>query len=123
MAQELKDASVGRIRNNMATSQDYIEYVCEQLRDTGVVRYKKMFGEYMVYVDDKPMLTVCDNTAYVKQLPCIEELMKEASCGFPYKGAKEHYILDVDNASLCIEVIRLIEPFIKVPKPRKKKVV
>jgi TfoX/Sxy family transcriptional regulator of competence genes len=36
----------------VATSVDYIEYVCEQVRGTGNVRYKKMFGEYMVYVDD-----------------------------------------------------------------------
>ena len=25
------------------------------------VRYKKMFGEYMVFVDEKPVLLVCDN--------------------------------------------------------------
>jgi hypothetical protein len=40
----------------MATTVDYIEYVCEQVRDTGTVRYKKMFGEHMVHVDDKPVL-------------------------------------------------------------------
>jgi TfoX/Sxy family transcriptional regulator of competence genes len=35
----------------MATSQDYVEYVTAQIADCGVVRYKKMFGEYMVYVN------------------------------------------------------------------------
>ncbi|MGN0560765.1 MAG: hypothetical protein ACI4K8_06895 [Candidatus Fimenecus sp.] len=25
-----------------------------------------MFGEYMVYVNDKPILMVCDNTVFVK---------------------------------------------------------
>jgi TfoX/Sxy family transcriptional regulator of competence genes len=41
----------------MATTQDYIEYVCERLPDCGNVRYRKMFGEYMVYINDKPLLT------------------------------------------------------------------
>lgn len=52
----------------MATSVDYIEFVCGQIRGERVVRYKKMFGEYMVYVNDKPVLLVCDNTVYVKKL-------------------------------------------------------
>jgi len=53
----------------MATTVDYIEFVCEQLAGVGAVRYHKMFGEYMVYVNDKPLLLVCDNTVFVKILP------------------------------------------------------
>lgn len=34
----------------MATSVDFIKFVCEQIRGYTNVRYKKMFGEYMVYV-------------------------------------------------------------------------
>ena len=47
--------------------------------------------------------------------------MSDAEKGIPYKGAKEHYILDIDNASLCKEVIAILEPITAVPKPRKKK--
>ena len=36
----------------MATTVEYIEFVCEQARGAWDVRYKKMFGEYMVYVND-----------------------------------------------------------------------
>lgn len=46
----------------MATTSDYVEFVYGQIVGAGAVRYKKMFGEYMVYVDDKPILLVCDNT-------------------------------------------------------------
>lgn len=38
----------------MATSIEFIEYVCEQVSGIGIVRYRKMFGEYMVYINDKP---------------------------------------------------------------------
>lgn len=32
----------------MATTQDYIAYVCERLPECGDVRYRKMFGEYTI---------------------------------------------------------------------------
>ena len=35
----------------------------------------------------------CDNIAYVKKLPCVDVLMKNAETGCPYNGAKEAYIL------------------------------
>lgn len=104
----------------MATTVEYIEYVCEQISGIGDIRYKKMFGEYMVYVNDKPVIIVCDNTAFVKKLPCIEEKMKEAQTGCPYKGAKEHYVLDIDNAEFCKSVITEVEKITPLPKPRKK---
>ena len=108
----------------MATTQDYIEFVCEQVKNTGGgwgLRCKKMFGEYMVYVNDKPVLLVCDNTVFVKQLDCIAPLMADADRGRPYEGAKEHYILDVEDTGLAKRVITELERVTPVPKPRKKK--
>lgn len=105
----------------MATTNEYIEYVCEQINGIGAIRYKKMFGEFMVYVNDKPVIIVCDNNAFVKKLECIEEIMKGAKLGCPYKGAKEHYILDIDNSEFCKNVVSKIEEVTPVPKPRKKK--
>ncbi len=104
----------------MATTVDFIEYVSEQIRCMGDIRYKRMFGEYMVYVNDKPILLVCDNTVFVKKLDCIEDKMKTAAVGFPYTGAKEHYILDIDDADFSREIVRLLEPVIPISKPKKK---
>jgi TfoX/Sxy family transcriptional regulator of competence genes len=104
----------------MGTSLEYIDYVCEQIAGVGEVRSRKMFGEYMVYINDKPIILVCDNTVYVKILDCLDEKMKEAEKGFPYDGAKMHYILDIDNATFCKEVITILEPIIPVPKKKKK---
>lgn len=105
----------------MATTRDFIEYVCEQIRGIGAVRYRKMFGEYMVYVNDKPILLVCDNTVYVKMLDCISKKMKDAEKGFPYEGAKEHYILDIEDSEFSRQIVALLEPVTPIPKPKKKK--
>ncbi len=104
----------------MATTNEFIEYVCEQINGIGDIKYKKMFGEYMVYVNEKPVIIVCDNTAFVKQLDCIKEDMEEEEIGYPYKGAKEHYVLDIDNSDFCKSIIIKIEKATPVPKPRKK---
>lgn len=104
----------------MATSVDYIAFICEQISGVGVLRYKKMFGEYIIYVNDKPILLVCDSTVYVKQHECISEQMKGAESGIPYKGAKEHYILDIEDTVFSKEIIETLEKVTPLPKPRKK---
>ena len=105
----------------MATTQDYMEYVCERLPECGDVRYRRMFGEYMVYVNDKPLLTVCDNTVFVKKLPELAALLADAAVGCPYEGAKEHYILDVDDREKLLRVLAILEPLTPVPQPRRRK--
>ena len=103
----------------MATSSEYIEFVCEKIKNFGAVRSRKMFGEYMVYINDKPIFTVCDNTVYVKKLPQIENLMCAAACGYPYDGAKECYILDVENTGLLSSLIPVLEEVTPLPKKKK----
>ncbi len=105
----------------MATSVDFIEFVCEQIRGSYSVRYKKMFGEYMVYVNDKPILLVCDNTMYVKMLPEIKELMNDTLTKTPYNGAKPHYILDIEDSELVENVINILEKITPLPKKKVNK--
>ena len=103
----------------MATDASFVEYVCEQIQEAGNVNSKKMFGEYMVYVNLKPLLLICDNTVFVKKLDAMLELLNGTECGFPYRGAKEHYILDIDNRELALEVVRILNEITPLPKPKK----
>jgi TfoX/Sxy family transcriptional regulator of competence genes len=105
----------------MATTIDYIEFVCDQICGVGAVRYRKMFGEYMVYVNEKPILLVCDNTVFVKIVPELAAVMADAERGFPYEGGREHYILDIENSETTRAVIDILEPITPLPKPRRKK--
>lgn len=105
----------------MATSEEYIVFVCERIRGAYDVRYKKMFGEYMVYVNEKPVLLVCDNCVFVKKLPETERILRNADTGIPYGGAKEHFILDIENETIVDETIALLERITPIPQKRKKK--
>ncbi len=104
----------------MSTRLEFIEFICDQIADCGAIRYRKMFGEFMVYVNDKPLLLVCDNTVYVKMHPVLEETMQDSERGFPYKGSKEHYILDIDDAEFSKQIIDILEPITPVPQKKKK---
>jgi TfoX/Sxy family transcriptional regulator of competence genes len=103
----------------MATTQKYIEYVCEQISGIGDIRYRKMFGEYMIYINNKPVIIVCNSIPYVKELDEIKSLMVNAEKGPPYKGAKEHYILDIDDADFSKKVVLELEKVIPFPKKKK----
>lgn len=34
-------------------------------------------------------------------MPCLGELMADADVGYPCEGAKEHYILDIEDCELA----------------------
>lgn len=105
----------------MASNIDFIEFVCSQLEGIGTIRHRKMFGEYMIYINEKPVVLICDNIAYIKKHPAIAEMMQEAETGFPYDGAKEHYILDVEHKHPLMEVISALEKVLPYPKMKGKK--
>lgn len=105
----------------MATSTEFLDFTLEQLQGIGAVRYRRMFGDAMVYLNDRPVMLVCDDIAFVKKHDAIADLMQGAETGIPYDGAKEHYILDIDDADFSKKVILELEKVTPLPKKRKKK--
>ena len=55
----------------MASSIEFVDFVCRQISPAGDVSWRKMFGDYVVYLDGKPVFTVCDDTCYAKDLPAV----------------------------------------------------
>ncbi len=104
----------------MACSSDFIEFICNVLAPLGEVRSRKMMDDYVIYVNDKCVITACDNIAYVKKLPCIADLMVDAEYGSPYQGAKEAYILDFADTRKVLRVIETLWNDLPFPKSKKK---
>lgn len=104
----------------MACSPEYIDFVCEVLTPLGEVRYRKMMGDYVIYVNDKCVITACDNNAFIKKLDCIAPLMADAETGCAYAGAKEGYILDFSDQRKVREVISALWDALPFPKKKKK---
>jgi len=48
----------------MASELSFVEYVCDQLGHLPGIAYRKMFGEYAFYHDQKVVALICDNQFY-----------------------------------------------------------
>jgi TfoX/Sxy family transcriptional regulator of competence genes len=107
----------------MASDLEFVQHVCDQVRGAGEVTYRKMFGEYAIYLRGKVVALVCDNQLFVKPTDAGRALLDRPTEGAPYPGAKPHLVLDeyLDDSELVSEVFRVTEEALPVPKPRKKK--
>ena len=111
---------------------------------------RKMFGEYCLYIKknsafsdflsadsrescvdscvDSPkkvLFLLCDESLFIKKYESLGAIVRESSdfitLGFPFDGAKEHYIIDIENLSLIAKIIESSLPFLPTPKPTKAK--
>ncbi len=104
----------------MASSLEYVEYVCGQISGAGSIVYKKMFGEYGIYCNGKMVGVICDNQFFVKKTVSGAALIPDCKEAAPYAGAKPHLLVE------CIDDQALMEAFISatynaLPMPGAKK--
>ena len=102
----------------MASSLAFDRYVCEQLAGAGAIRYRKMFGEYLIYVDEKPVVIVIENTAYVKRLPVLSEL--GLAEGHPFPEGPAYYVLDIDNGPESRDAAERAAAVTPLPRKRRR---
>ena len=82
------------------SNPDLVTYIVEQAGQAGEVSAKKMFGDYCLYCDGKPVGLICDDYLYLKPLNQLEPLLHDCDRQMkpPYDGAKSHYVItDVDD--------------------------
>jgi TfoX/Sxy family transcriptional regulator of competence genes len=101
-----------------------MEYVCDQIAEAGIIRYRKMFGEFAVYCDDKVVALVCDNQFFLKPTPATQALLENCAMAPPYPGAKPYFVLhdELENRALVVQAVRLTALEVPAPKPKRPKV-
>jgi TfoX/Sxy family transcriptional regulator of competence genes len=105
----------------MASSLDFLELVLEQLDGVGELDYKRMFAEYCVYVNQKPLILIIEDQIYLKKLPALKDMMDGVELEVPYPGLHERYVIDVDDRELLREAVIVAEENSPQPKPKKLK--
>ena len=95
----------------MASTKDFLDFVIDQIRDQDLVRFKKMFGEYALYYEDKVVALICDNELYIKNTPEGKEFAeeKELEFGAPFPGAKDWILVgdNVEDREFLNEIIEI----------------
>ncbi len=107
----------------MASSKDFVEYVCDQIRGAGDVSYRKMFGEYAVYCDGKVVALICDDQVFIKKTEAAAAILgKNAEEAPPYPGAKPHFLVsDLDDRRFMARLMRSVCDALPPPKAKKPK--
>ncbi len=105
----------------MATKADFIEYVREQLAGAGTVSYRRMFGEYAVYLDDRVVALVCDNQLFVKPTAGGRAFLGSVTEAPPYPGASMYFLVDevLESPQEVAQLIRVTARELPAAKPRK----
>jgi len=80
----------------MATSQGTIDYLMDQLAGTRLVAARRMFGEYCLYWDGRPVALVCDDQLYLKPTDAGRALLATVVEGAPFPGARPHLLVSAD---------------------------
>ena len=104
----------------MASSQEYLDYVLEQLNGLEEITYRKMMGEYILYYKGKIVGGIYDDRLLVKPVASAITYMKNLVYGCPYTGAKEMLLVkEVDDSSFLRGLFETIID--ELPTPKKKK--
>lgn len=92
----------------MASHQDFVDYVAEQLREVGTIRSRKMFGEYGLYCDGVFFAVICDDQFFVKVTPAGEAAFPNLPKAPPYEGAKASFLMeDVEDRDTMTALTRI----------------
>jgi TfoX/Sxy family transcriptional regulator of competence genes len=108
----------------MASNIEFVEYVCEQISGAGNITYRKMFGDYGVYCNQKIIGLICDNQFFLKVTEGGRKLLNEIIEAPAYKGAKPSFLIEsLDDREYLSEIVSVTYKELPMPKPKKKKAV
>ncbi len=107
----------------MASDETFVQFILDQIQSAGVVRSRKMFGEYALYCNDKVVGLVCDNQLFVKATEPGREFLGKPTMASPYPKAKPAFLIrdEVEDHLWLSELIRRTEAALPPPKRRKKR--
>ena len=106
----------------MASTVDFVEYVCDQISGAGNISYKKMFGDYGIYCNEKIIGLICDNQFFVKKTKIGETLLTSAEEAPSYANAKPHFVIDfLEDREFLSNFIEKTFEELPMPKPKKAK--
>jgi len=107
----------------MASDQDFVDFVMEQIKNAGEITAKKMFGEYGIYANGKIFGLICDNKLYIKPTISGREFIGNVVEAPPYEGAKPSFLIEdkIEDSDWISELVRISLKELPAPKPKKKK--
>lgn len=100
----------------MASTRDFLDFIIDQIDNKNLVKWRKMFGEYAIYYDNKVIGLITDNQFYLKNTKVGREFIakelgeENLKLASPFPKAKDWILLDeeIENKELLNELIEII---------------
>ena len=90
----------------MPTTNDYLMYVLDLLRELDSISYKKMMGEYILYKNNTIFGGIYDNRFLVKKVASLEQYhFLEVT---PYPRGKTMLLVDIEDPEEIKKLVNLI---------------
>jgi TfoX/Sxy family transcriptional regulator of competence genes len=107
----------------MASETNFVDFVLEQIKNSGEITAKKMFGEYAIYADEKLFGLICDNKLFIKPTNSGRKFIGNVVEASPYEGAKPSFLVEdkIEDSEWLSELVRISLNELPAPKPKKKK--
>ena len=107
----------------MSSDKEFVDFVVSQIKNAGIITYKKMFGEYAVYSDGKIAALICDNRLFIKPTEKGKAFIGNAIEAPPYPGAKNSFLIEdkIEDSEWISQLIRITANDLPEPKQKKKK--
>ena len=104
----------------MATDASTVHYICDQAGFGPRLTYRKMFGEYALYLNEKVVAFVCDDQLFLKPTAEGREFLGQVQLAPPYPGAKDYFLLidELEDPERLRGVLRVKADTLPLPKPR-----
>lgn len=104
----------------MPSSKEWVQYIADQIRDAGEIRYRMMFGAYGIYCNGKMFGIAGDGQLFVKITEAGGRVWPNLPQVPPYEGAKPYFLVeDVDDSALLTEFVATTCAALPEPKRRK----
>lgn len=102
----------------MASSLQLVETICEQANLPGQLTWKRMFGEFGLYLDGIFFAIVADNLLYVKPTDAGRKLLGTPNEQPPYPGASLYFQIDdeIDDRTRLQALFRATAAALPRPK-------
>lgn len=105
----------------MSTDRTFVDYIAEQAMLGDALTFKRRFGEYGIYLDDKVIGFVCDNSLFIKPAEATAQLTRDLPIRPPYPGAKDYPVADelLDDTDALKALLLATERALPAARPKK----
>ena len=105
----------------MASSEEYLAFILEQLSELEEISYRCMMGEYLLYYRGKIIGGIYDNRFLLKPVKAVLNQLGQPRLERPYEGAKEMILLEeLEDKSFLANLIKDMYAYLPAPKVKKK---